>query len=61
MDQETALRGTRPGKMAYLFKQVEVQDPSKWRWRRGQGFGRIFAIGGPCQTSRQQRGRPTGR
>ena len=34
-------------KMAYLFKQSEVQDPSKWRGRRAQGFGPILAIGGP--------------
>ena len=35
--------------MAYRFKHVEVHDPSKWRWRRAQGFGRILAIGGPVR------------
>ena len=40
--------GTRQeSKVAYLFKQSEVQDPSMWRWRRAQSFGRILAIGGP--------------
>ena len=48
MAQETAWGGTRQeSKIAYVFKQSEVQDPSKWRWRRAQRFGRILAIGGP--------------
>ena len=38
--------GGQESKLAYLFKQSGVQDPSKWRWRRAQGLGRILAFGG---------------
>ena len=30
--------GRQHSKLAYLFKQSEVQDPCKWRWRRAQVF-----------------------